>query len=262
MAARVTLTTDFGVRDPYVAAMKGVLCGICPDARILDLSHDIAPQSVEEAALFIAGAAPYFPAGTIHLVVVDPGVGSTRRPLAVRAGDQLFVYPDNGLLALFLRRHPLQDAHVIIDPRYIAPQVSATFHGRDIFAYAAGHLAAGVPLEALGPPAADLRGLHLPQPIEHEGGIRGEVIHVDRFGNLITNIPRAMIGGSEVRVPQVKAGKGAPLAILRTYSDVLHGRLLALFGSSDFLEIAVNGGSAAAELRAGVGAPVEVEWKP
>lgn len=260
MAARVTLTTDFGSRDTYVAAMKGVVLGICPEAQIVDLSHDIPPQSIREGALFVAGAMPYFPAGTIHVVVVDPGVGSQRRAVGVRAGDQYFVCPDNGLLTLFQRQFPVQAAHAIVEPRFRLPRLSSTFHGRDLFAPAAAHLARGVALEEFGPPVDDLVRLELPEPVRQGNAVEGEVIHVDRFGNLISNIPRAMIGDPEGRTIRVKVEGKELSGLSRTYSDVAAGQPLILFGSSDLLEVAVNGGSAAAVLGIAVGRPLRVEW--
>jgi len=145
----VTLTTDFGHRDPYVAAMKGVLHQRCPAVHIEDLSHDLAPQDLIEAALFVEAAMPYYPPGTFHIVVVDPGVGTARRPLALKADGQYFICPDNGLMTLYLQQHPLETAHVITNPAWMLPEVSATFHGRDIFASAAAMLASGSSLEAV-----------------------------------------------------------------------------------------------------------------
>ncbi len=257
MAALVTLTTDFGTRDPYVAAMKGVLLRACPELRVLDLGHEIAPHDVLEGALFLAGALPHFPAGTVHIAVVDPGVGSERRPIAVRAGGQTVVAPDNGLLTLFLRAYEPEAAHVIANVDFMAAEVSATFHGRDIFAPAAARLACGASLDAAGPPLEAIVTLDVPEPTRTaDGAVRGEVIHLDRFGNAITNIPRVMVEATE-RTEIHVAGRSLG-GLRRTYVDVAAGQPLALIGSSGHIEIAVNGGSAANVLGLRRGDPVEL----
>lgn len=261
MAPRITLTTDFGTRDPYVAAMKGVISTICPEAALFDLSHDIAPQAIAEGALFVAGAAPWFPAGTVHVVVVDPGVGSDRRAVAVRAGGQVFICPDNGLLTLFLRQHPVEEARFIEERRYMHTSISPTFHGRDVFAPVGAHVARGVPLAELGPAAERLVALDWPEPERlDDGRIRGVVVHVDRFGNLITNIPESMVRAADVEAARVWAASRGPWPVRRTYSDAPRGEALALFGSAGYLEIGVNGGSAAAALNLGLKDCVEVSY--
>jgi len=238
----ITLTTDFGVRDPYVAAMKGVLRRRCPGAIIDDLTHDIAPQDVLEAALFIEDAAPWFPDGTIHLVVVDPGVGTTRRPIAAGSGGHLFVCPDNGALTLWLGRHKLDWAYEIISDASATEMVSSTFHGRDIFAPAAAALANGGDPATLGKPVTDLVRIQIPAPDCYDKGrISGVIIHIDHFGNCITNIRREH---NAVAAGAVYIGDCAfPLA--KTYGDVPPGEPLALYGSGGRLEIAVNQGHAA-----------------
>lgn len=254
----VTLTTDFGTRDPYAAAMKGVLLGICPAARIIDLTHDIAPQSIVEAALFLAGALPYWPAGSVHIAVVDPGVGGTRRPLALSAGGRLLVCPDNGIAGLYLRAYPPDAARVIENPDILRYPVSATFHGRDVFAPAAAHLAAGMPLDALGARAHDLVELALPVPAEIPGGISGTVIHSDRFGNLITNIRPSDIAPRKIADVYI-AGRIVPVA--RTYTDAAPGELVALTGSAGYIEVAVTCGNAQAHLGLDIGAAVVARWR-
>lgn len=255
MSPVITLTSDFGYRDPWTAAMKGVILSIAPEARILDLSHSIAPQRILEGALFLAATVPHFPEGTIHVVVVDPGVGTARRPVIARCAGQHIVVPDNGLLTLLERSHPIEAAVVIENKAFTAALPSATFHGRDIFAPAGAHLALGTPLESFGQPADDLVRITVPEAtIDPEGQLHGEVIHVDRFGNCITNIGRDMVpGDSDYRV-QVAAAT-LP-GIQRTYGDVPPGTLLALFGSSGHLEIAVAMDSAARTLELRAGAPV------
>ncbi len=255
MSAIVTLTSDFGTRDPWVAAVKGVLLSGCPQARVVDLSHEIAPHDVLEGALFLAQAAPWFPAGTIHVAVVDPGVGTARRPLAARAGGQLFVLPDNGLIALLLRRLALEQARVIEPGRITAAggPASATFHGRDVFAPAAAALACGLPLADVGPDAGVLASLPYPQPLLCGGEVRGEIVHVDRFGNLVSNIDAASLAGGCLGVEICGRRLGPPLA---TYAEAAPGELLALWNSAGLLEIAVREGSAAALLGAGRAAAV------
>jgi S-adenosylmethionine hydrolase len=255
MAAIVTLTTDFGARDPWVAAMKGVILSRCPGAAIVDSTHEIGPQDVREAALFLAQAVPWFPPGTIHLVVVDPGVGTERRPLAVRAGGQRLVAPDNGCLTLLLRRLELEEARVIEAEGAVA---SATFHGRDIFAPAAARLACGTPLAALGPEAGDLLRIPWPEPrLETAAGgtaATGEIVHVDRFGNLVTSIDRGALGAYECT--EVEIGGRRSIPFRRTYGEAAPGELLALWNSAGLLEVAVREGSAAVRLGLGRGAGV------
>lgn len=247
MAGLITLTTDFGTRDPYVAAMKGVILRVCPDARVVDLTHEIPPQDLWEAALFLAGAAPWFPVGTVHLIVVDPGVGTERRPIAAAAGGQLFVCPDNGVLTFLLRTCDFERAHLINNAAFMLPAVSATFHGRDIFAPTAARLAAGADLASVGPPIDSIEQLDAPEPRRRrDGEIAGEIVHIDRFGNAITNIPASMIDA--VHVPEVRAAGIVIASISRTYGDVPADKALALIGSSGYLEIAVNRGNAAAAL--------------
>lgn len=251
----ITLTSDFGYRDPWAACMKGAILRSAPDARIFDLSHGIAPQNILEGALFLAAAIPGFPEDTIHVAVVDPGVGTARRPIIARCAGQYIVFPDNGLLTLLERAHPIEAAVVIENPAFTAPVHSATFHGRDIFAPAAAHLALGVPLADFGPEAGDLVRISIPEAtLDAEGQLHGEIIHVDRFGNCITNICREMVAGDAKYRVQVAAAT-LP-GILRTYGDVPPGTLLALFGSSGHLEIAMAMDSAARMLQLDPGTPV------
>lgn len=235
----ITLLTDFGTADGYVAAMKGVIRTIAPNVFIDDASHDIAPGDVHAAAWALGAYWQRYPAGTVHLVVVDPGVGSTRRAIAVRACGQLFVAPDNGVLSRVLVTCDGNDiATVDMDP----PQqtVSSTFHGRDIFAPAAARLARGESLDALGASGSPPLRLELSEPMRSADAVVGEIIHVDRYGNLITNIPGAwLLAGACAHVH----GRQLPLA--RTYSDVPLGTPLALVGSRDVLEISVRDGNAA-----------------
>jgi len=185
----ITLTTDFGLADGFVGTMHGVILGICPAARVVDLSHGIAPQGVQEAAFVLAAAVPFFPAGTIHVVVVDPGVGSERRAIAVQTDHTFYVAPDNGVLSEALAQDELVVAVHLNRAAFWLPVVSHTFHGRDIFAPVAAHLACGVPLRELGEPINDLLRLPASQPERWaDGTLVGHLRYIDHFGNLITDV--------------------------------------------------------------------------
>lgn len=238
----LTLTTDFGWRDPYVAAMKGVIAARCAAARVYDLSHDLPVGDVFEAALFLAGAIPWFPAGAVHMVVVDPGVGTDRRPVAARWRDQFLVLPDNGLLTFLHRKHPVEAVREIEHADCRLESVSATFHGRDIFAPTAAALACGFRFEDTGRVVDSPVYLTVPETRIDGADVCGEVIHVDRFGNAITNIRREQLA-TAARVHVERAGDAIP--IFTTYGDVQEGEVLALIGSSGLLEIAINRGNAA-----------------
>ena len=246
----ITLLTDFGRSDTYVGVMKGVIATIAPEARVIDLVHDVPAQDTRAGAFHLMAAYRYFPAGTIHVAVVDPGVGTARAIVAVRAGDYTFLGPDNGVLRWAVDDAGVESIVRVESADHRLPDVSATFHGRDVIAPAAAHLARGLPLESLGPPAGILQGAPFPRP---DGG-RGVVIHVDRFGNCITNltIPTAptALPGAHVEV------LGRRLRVVRTYGDMAAGEAAALVGSAGRFEIAVNGGSAAEQLGIGVGSPV------
>jgi S-adenosylmethionine hydrolase len=253
----ITLTTDFGQADGYVGTMKGVILGICPEAVLVDISHEIRPQAVRQAAYVLSTAAPYFPPGTVHLVVVDPGVGSERRPIAVQTERAVYVAPDNGVLSLALAQEPARIAVDLAESRSRLPKASATFHGRDIFAPAAAHLACGRDLGEMGTSIPRLAMIVLPdlQPrLQADGSWQGEILHVDRFGNLITNFqaPNPKLG------ILVLLGEARISGLSRTFADVAPGDLVAYTGSSGYLEIAVREGNAAARLGMGVGDPVQV----
>lgn len=188
----ITLMTDFGIKDGNVGVMKGVILGIAPHTDLIDLSHVVEAQNISEAALILGRSAPYFPAGTIHVVVVDPGVGTVRRPIAARLGTQFFVGPDNGILTLLLERAeqlnwPVEVVH-LDRPEFWLADVSYVFHGRDIFAPVAAHLASGRPLAELGTPVSDPLRLAIPRPVRMADGLRGQIIHIDHFGNAASNI--------------------------------------------------------------------------
>ena len=262
----IALLTDFGVRDHYAGTMKGVILGICPDAALVDISHDVPAHDVLAGALELAACYQYFPAGTVFLVVVDPGVGSARRGIAVEAGDYKFVAPDNGVLSAVARDLPQMRVVELSDTRYARPIVSRTFEGRDRFAPAAAWLAKGVDVAALGPDIGTLHRLSITTPAIEPGSgvVLGEVVRVDRFGNLITNIDRGICDRLDPsNVPcggaiEIAVGGHQVRRLVSTYADVAAGEICALFGSSDHLEIAANGASAAALLGLGRGAAVRV----
>src|SRR5919199_222420 len=211
----ITLLTDFGVADAYVGVMKGVILGIAPEVTAVDLCHEVPPQDVRAGAFLLMAAYAYFPAGTIHLAVVDPGVGTERQIVAVRAGEHYFVGPDNGLLRWAVDRAGGAAAIVAVEnPEYRLSQVSTTFHGRDMMAPAAAHLARGVPLEALGPAVPRLAGEPFPEPQRRGNALAGRVIYVDRYGNCITNLPSPALRNGAASVPEKVevAGRRLPLA--------------------------------------------------
>jgi S-adenosylmethionine hydrolase len=255
----ITLTTDFGQADGYVGAMKGVILSICPQATLVDLAHDIPPQDVRQAAHVLRTATPYYPSGTIHLVVVDPGVGSARRPLAIQTAKATFIGPDNGVFTPVLLQDALYGKGPLVihlnQPQYWLATVSRTFHGRDLFAPVAAHLANGVPLAEMGTPITDAVVLNMPKPARQpDGRITGEVLYVDRFGNLITNIPAAWLSPETGWVFEIRGRRIAGLS--PTYAAAPVGALMALIGSEETLEIARREGSAAKALAASAGEPV------
>jgi S-adenosylmethionine hydrolase len=255
----VALLTDFGLTDHYVGAMKGVLLGLCPDAVLVDVTHDIPPHDVLTGAIELAAVWRFFPAGTIFLVVVDPGVGSARRGIAVEAGDYRFIAPDNGVLTCVLNDVKPKRVVELTERRYARPTVSRTFEGRDRFAPAAGWLAKGVDLAALGRPLPTVVRFDVPVPRIEGDSLAGEVLRVDRFGNLVTNIDRR--GFDQFRgagALRIEAGDHPVERLVSTYADAPAGAVGALFGSTDHLEIACNGESAERRLGLGRGAPVRV----
>jgi len=259
MPSLITLTTDFGQSSPYVAAMKGVILSVNSEARIHDLTHAIRPQDVRHASYFLAASVPYFPAGTIHVCVVDPGVGTERAILLAEAGGQKLLAPDNGCLSNVLRG--LGGAPIVrrvTEAKYWRHTVSATFHGRDIFAPVAGHLSRGIESARFGPPASHWLQIETPVPNMTANQIRGEVIFIDDFGNLITNIPGEMVPH---RPAALSVGKKRLKAFqwVQTYAKAAPGALVALISSDGWLEIAQVGGSAARMLRGTVGVKVVVK---
>ena len=268
MAGPIVLLTDFGDRDGYAGTMKGVVLGINPAATLVDLSHAIPPQDVAAGAFVLGTSYRYFPEGAIFVAVVDPGVGSARRAIALDVPPYTFVGPDNGLFSLVLTDYAISSpvggtvslagtgvtGVALENPAYFLATVSTTFHGRDVFAPVAAHRSLGVPLAALGPPLSDVVSLPTPRPVWQNGALVGQVIYVDRFGNAITNITRNDLSGFPLPVVEV-----AGLQIVGVRQQYAGGSgLLALIGSSDRLEIALNGGNAVTELGLGLATPVVV----
>lgn len=259
----VTLTTDFGIRDGFVAAMKGVILGINDSARLVDVSHEIEPGNILEAVYILEETCDSFPGGTIHVCVVDPGVGSGRRPLLVASGGQYFVGPDNGVFTHVLEAEENRtETYHLTNGRYFGPGLSRTFHGRDIFAPVAAWLSRGESCQAMGQLIHDPVTLSRPLPVRTDEGIEGEIVRADRFGNLITNIPSGLIDdvfGADFREHLIIAAGGLGVrGLSRFYQDVPVGTEGAIINSFDRLEIFVSGGNAATRLRIDRGARVVV----
>ena len=241
----ITLTTDFGLSDHYVGVMKGVILGICRDARIVDISHGVEPFAISEAAYTVAQAWRYFPAGTVHVIVVDPGVGSTRRPILAEAGGHYFIAPDNGVLGLVYAagQHTVR---VIEQERYFLHPVSRTFHGRDVFAPSAAHLAAGESPSSFGNVVSDYVRPAFAHPVKTgEGCWRGSALKIDRFGTIVTNFQAGDFPGLERRPFSLSLASAEVKAFATHYAERAEGELFAIAGSSGFLEISIARGSAA-----------------
>ncbi|HLZ52964.1 MAG TPA: SAM-dependent chlorinase/fluorinase [Verrucomicrobiae bacterium] len=241
----ITLTTDFGTRDWFVGTMKGVLLGINPRAAILDLTHGISPGDIRAGAFALMAGCRYFPKGTVHVAVVDPGVGSQRRAIAVHTTDYFFVGPDNGVLSWALARERIKAIRQLENPKHFLKTISRTFHGRDIFAPVAAQLSRGLPLRQLGKELKDFVRLPWPKPTEQRGEVHGEIIYIDRFGNAITNIGTELIAGGLQGLCEVTGKRKVRCVLAPFYGAVPANSPVAVIGSSGFLEIAVNGGSAA-----------------
>jgi len=255
----IALLTDFGTRDHYAGVLKGVILTICPEATIVDLSHDLPAHDIPFAALELAATYKYFPAGTIFLAVVDPGVGTARRGLAAEAGEWKFVAPDNGVLTEVLREVPPKKVVELTERKYARPTVSRTFEGRDRFAPAAAWLAKGIQLPALGRPVSEYHVLALPRPSVDGAVLRGEVVRIDRFGNVVTNLDRKTCEKFGQGPLQVAIAGRTMNRIVSTYSEIATGELGALFGSTDHLEFAAHAASAAEVLGVHVGDGVAVQ---
>lgn len=257
----ITLTTDFGLRDTYVAEMKAVILSICPSATIVDITHEIEKFNIKMGAYVLASASPYFPKGTIHVVVVDPGVGTERRPILVQTNQGFYVGPDNGVLALTIKSQCITHIYKISNQKFMLPKISQTFHGRDIFAPTAAHLANGTPSAEFGPEILDIATPEFAKIIRKKDVLIGEVIHIDRFGNIITNF-----GEKELKLLNIKGVVNVKLKNIRlrskfcrAYGEVKPQEPLALVGSHNFLEISINQGNAAKNFGTKIGDKVTLQ---
>jgi S-adenosylmethionine hydrolase len=259
--SHISLTSDFGIQDWFVGTMKGVIAGINQNARVLDISHDIPAGNIRAGAFALASSYGFFPRGTIHLAIVDPGVGSNRGAIAVKTTKYIFVGPDNGVLSWAAAREKILAIHLLENPKFFLPTVSSTFHGRDVFSPVAAHLSLGIPVEHLGPRCQKLTSIPWPKASSTKNEICGEILYVDRFGNAITNIEHWRFDGPPNRwLREVASGRF--VSIVGThYHAVAAGRPVAVLGSTGFLELAVNAGNAAGELGLREGDKVSVRLK-
>jgi hypothetical protein len=254
----LTLTSDFGLSDHYVAAMKGVILSICPPARIVDISHEVSPFEIAEGAYLIAQAYPSFPPKTVHVVVVDPGVGTARRPILLEAAGQYFVGPDNGVLSMVYSREA-HKVRLISNDRYFRKPVSRTFHGRDIFSPVAAHLAAGVPPSRMGKLIQDYLRPSFEKP--QRTGKRtwtGRILRIDRFGNIITNFHASEFPDLDRKNFSLAIGPRQVGVMAHNYAECGPGELFVIVGSSGYLEVSVGQGSAARMIGCETGAPAEL----
>ena len=254
----ITLTTDFGLCDHYAGTMKGVILRICPEANIVDINHEVTPYEIAEGAYTIAQAYSFFPRKTVHVVVVDPGVGTSRRALVAEAAGQYFVAPDNGVLSLIFAREK-HKVRVISNQRYFLKPVSQTFHGRDIFAPAAAHLAKGAKFASMGKPIDNYLRSEFGSPTRTGKHFwTGAVLKVDRFGNLVTNFRLPDFPGLEQRAFEMVVGPQSVSRVAQNYGECALGELFLIVGSAGYLEISANQASAAKLLGCAAGAPVEL----
>jgi len=258
----ITLLSDFGLKDPYVAEMKAIILSVCPQAHLVDVSHEIEKFNIRMGAFVLASAASYFPDGTIHVAVVDPGVGTKRRAILVETKDMLFVGPDNGLLMLTAQRQGIRHVYNLTNTRYMLPCVSRTFHGRDVFAPSAAHLANGCKPSDFGSEIHDYVIPKFAKPRLTKNALLGEVLHVDDFGNIVTNISRAELEKTGIQVGAVfrlrLRDRALKLRFCSAYGEVSVGESLALIGSHDFLEISLNQGNASKKFGVRTGDAVAV----
>ncbi|GIV08528.1 MAG: hypothetical protein KatS3mg019_0619 [Fimbriimonadales bacterium] len=272
MSRLIALLTDYGYVDTYVAQVKAVLLSLCPTCELLDLTHGIAPQNIRSGAYLLATAIPYLPDGTIIVAVVDPGVGTARRAIAVQGTRHIYLAPDNGLLSLAQRDDPPLQAVALENPHYHLPQVSSTFHGRDLFAPCAAHMANGVPLNTLGTPIEPASLVQLPdiEPEFTADEIHCKPLHVDQFGNVVFNLQREEfekhLRRTDLPVSAIvsltgRDAQATRLPLVRTFGEVAQGEPLAYWGSNGYLEVAVNGGSAARSLDIAADSVLTVQLK-
>jgi S-adenosyl-L-methionine hydrolase (adenosine-forming) len=253
----ITFTTDFGLQDWFVGTMKGVILGLNPASVVVDITHEIGRGDIGAGAFALAAACRYFPTGTIHVAVVDPGVGSDRRAIVIQTGQYFFVGPDNGVLSLALRQERVVAVRALKNEQYFHLPISVNFHGRDVFAPVAAHLSRGVALSEFGPAVEDYVKLDWPQVQTSAAGIQGQAVYIDRFGNVITNIENELIAGQQMESLIISAGK-TRLAVGSCYQAVAPGKPVGLLGSHGCLEIAVNGGSAARDLGLSIGDQIAI----
>jgi len=258
----ITLLTDFGLKDPYVAEMKGTILSICPEARIVDITHQVEKFNIRMGAYILASSIPHFPKGSIHVAVVDPGVGTERKAIIIKTPRSVLIGPDNGLLALSAMREGVKEVFAIENPRYIAKKLSKTFHGRDIFSRAAAYLAKGVPISDFGPRIDDFIKPEFSLPRYEDGKLMGEIVYIDDFGNAVTNITKKDFEKLGISVGSILSLQIKPkefkIRLCNTYGEVPKGEKLTLFGSDDFFEISINQGNAAETLNLRVGDKVSL----
>lgn len=258
----VTLLTDFGTKDHYVASMKGVILRVNPRCKVVDITHEIPPQDIFAGAFVLANAYSYFPEGTVHLGVVDPEVGGRRDPILIVTERYLFVGPDNGLFSFALQKEKVREAYALSEERFHLPEVSPTFHGRDIFAPVAGHLTLGIPPKAFGKGIDSWKRLTFPSPVLKDRSLMGRVIHIDSFGNLITNIDREkFIPLVRNRSFLIQVGKERIRDLKKGYWEGRKGEVMALFGSIGLLEISVREGSAKEILKIEKGDQINIQLR-
>jgi len=256
--AVITLLTDFGLKDPYVASMKGVILKINPRCTIIDITHLVNPEDIEEGAFILANAYSTFPKGTIHLSVVDPGVGSLRKPILLVTTNYFFVGPDNGLLTLAAKREKVKQAVALTNPKFFLPQVSTTFHGRDLFAPVAAHLSLGVKPKDFGHEVQSWKELPFRKPWMKAREWVGEIIHIDAFGNLVSNIDQQLFQFVEDRHFIIRVGRRTIKGLKKGYWEGKRNELIALFGSGGFLEISIREGNAQKLLKVNKGDPIQI----
>lgn len=256
----ITLLTDFGIKDHYVATMKGVILSINPRCSLIDISHQVNPRDVREGAIILANAFSYFPKGAIHLAIVDPGVGSKRRPILLRTKNYIFVGPDNGIFTIVAEKDSIRYGIKLTNKKYFLPNVSQTFHGRDIFAPVAAYLSLGIKPDSFGEKIDSWVRLDFKEPVINEDKLIGEVIHIDNFGNIISNIDQKRFVSFIMSYNfNIRIGDKKISVIKHGYWEGKKGEIIALFGSGGFLEISVNNGSAQKKLKAKRGDYIIVE---
>lgn len=257
MKSIITLTTDFGTWDGYVGAVKGVILSLNPGAEIVDISHEIPHQNIMAAAFCLFNSCSFFPEGTIHVAIVDPGVGSKRKALLIQTERYFFIGPDNGIFSLVLRQERLKKTIHLNNPKYFLGRQAPTFHGRDIFAPVAAYLSLGVKLDEFGPTLPKIVRLSLPRIEKRRGRIIGQIIHIDNFGNLVSNVTAQEL--SKIKKFKIRVRNRIISRLSETYSEVGKGKILAYQGSSGFLEVGIREGNAGLKLGVKIGDKIEIQ---